>query len=47
MEETHCVPSMTPTTTSFLSGTGRERTDWLKLKCVKNKNMNRILHVHV
>lgn len=47
MEETHCVPSMTPTTTSFLSGTGRERTDWLKLKWVKNKNINRILHAHV
>lgn len=27
MEETRYVPSMTPMTTSFLSGTGRERTN--------------------
>lgn len=51
MEETRCVPWMTPMTTFFLSGTGRERTDWLKLKWVKNININRIvnriLHAHV
>lgn len=38
MEETRSVPWMTPMTTSCLSGTGRERTGWLKLKCVKNRN---------
>lgn len=39
MEETHCVLWMTPTTTSFLSGTGREKTNWLKSKCVKHRNI--------
>lgn len=35
MEETRCVLWMTPMTTSSLSGTGRERTGWLRSRCVK------------
>lgn len=41
------MPSTTPTTTSFLSGTGRGRTGWLKLKCVRGVNIIHLIKYYL